>query len=190
LTIRFDCGNCSKAVEIEDSMADRIMECPHCSARIVAPPADYGAEGGADHDASLAELAQLNKIPCPYCGKPVKAAARKCRHCRKYIDEALKKIRAASKMRRRDSYYSRTEATRIQEQSSRALIFAIIGIFFCGIIFEPLALYTAQKALSAAANSKYPVQTGSAKAARIIAIIILVLWASLFTFGLISGLTS
>jgi len=68
------------------------------------------------------------------------------------------------------------EATLPCKEAGEALTYAIIGIFCCGIIFEPLAISKALKAKKMIEMNPRLTGSGKASAALIIAIVGLVLW--------------
>ena len=60
--------------------------------------------------------------------------------------------------------------------ANEALIYAIVGLFCCGIILEPVAIVKATQAKSMMAKNPRLTGSGKATAAMAIAIIGLVLW--------------
>lgn len=68
------------------------------------------------------------------------------------------------------------QATIPCKEANEALIMAIFGIFCCGIIIEPLALHKASKAKKMLDLNPRLAGSGKVTAARIIAVIALVLW--------------
>lgn len=62
------------------------------------------------------------------------------------------------------------------KEANKALTYAIVGIFCCGIILEPIALIEASKAQKMMELNPRLSGSGKVTAARIIAIIALVLW--------------
>jgi hypothetical protein len=67
------------------------------------------------------------------------------------------------------------------KNSTTALILAIVGIFLCGIILEPIAIYMARKA-KAVLGKSHP-SYGKANAAEIIGWI----WVGIFVAGIVIG---
>lgn len=68
------------------------------------------------------------------------------------------------------------EATIPCKEAGQALTYAIVGIVICGIILEPLALVKAAEAKKKIDANPRLTGSGKVTAARIIAIIALVLW--------------
>ena len=68
------------------------------------------------------------------------------------------------------------EATIPCKEAGEALTYAIIGIFCCGIILEPLALIKASKAKKMMSMNPRLTGSGKATAATIIGIVSLILW--------------
>jgi hypothetical protein len=62
------------------------------------------------------------------------------------------------------------------KEANEALTYAIVGLFICGIILEPIALSKASKAKQMIDADPRLLGAGKVKAARIIAIIALSLW--------------
>lgn len=70
--------------------------------------------------------------PCPMCGKEIKKSALKCKHCKEYLDESIRKRHIPK--------------GRVKEASS-SLTYAIIGLFFFGFILGWVAISKGRKAL-------------------------------------------
>jgi hypothetical protein len=68
------------------------------------------------------------------------------------------------------------EATVPCKEASQALTYAIVGIFICGIILEPLAISKALKAKRMIEANPRLTGSGKAQAALIIGIVALILW--------------
>jgi len=68
------------------------------------------------------------------------------------------------------------EATVPCKEANEALIYAIVGLFCCGIILEPIAISKAMNAKKMMALNPRLSGSGKATAALIIAIVGLVLW--------------
>src|SRR2546429_8270068 len=78
------------------------------------------------------------------------------------------------------------EATIPCKEANEALTYAIVGIFCFGIILEPVALSKAAKAKKMIDLNPRLLGSGKVTAARIIAVIALILWV----IGLVSRVTS
>jgi aerobic-type carbon monoxide dehydrogenase small subunit (CoxS/CutS family) len=68
-------------------------------------------------------------------------------------------------------------ATEPCPDAGQALAFAIVGLFICGIILEPIAISKAMSAKKMIAENPRLTGSGKATAAMVIAIIGLVVWA-------------
>ncbi len=62
------CPYCFEVLE------EKNLRCPHCAQYILDEPV-------------TAEFAGVDTKPCLFCGKPILAEARVCRHCRRWLDE-------------------------------------------------------------------------------------------------------
>jgi hypothetical protein len=77
------------------------------------------------------------------------------------------------------------EATIPCKEANEALTYAIVGIFCCGIILEPIAISKAMKAKKMIAMNPRLAGSGKATAAMVIGIVGLVLWV----LGMIARVT-
>lgn len=69
--IRIFCDICQLNLEVDDSMAGQIIQCPQCKN-------DYFVEGAPMSD-------RVQQKACPYCGETVLATAKKCKHCGEFF---------------------------------------------------------------------------------------------------------
>jgi hypothetical protein len=114
---------------------------------------------------------------CSACGQPF------CDEClvdiggRKYCSNC--KMSAVQTMQGHPNWQPPTipeEATIPCKEANEALIYSIVGLFCCGIIIEPLAIYKAQQARKMLELNPRLEGSGKATAALVISIIGLSLW--------------
>jgi membrane protein YdbS with pleckstrin-like domain/DNA-directed RNA polymerase subunit RPC12/RpoP len=79
--IHFKCPHCGKHLEVDDGAAGRTVPCPQCSQNLIIPAPDREP---------VPPSTIPTYIPCPYCAEDVRLAAKKCKHCGEFLDEALR----------------------------------------------------------------------------------------------------
>lgn len=128
MAIEFNCPQCDKLLRTADDKAGREAKCPGCGSPIRVPGqspddfADFQTRPGDDEPSSGTPAAATKA--CPVCGEEIKAAAIKCRFC----GEDLRTVAVAG------------GPTHLQpHRGGLILAFGIISLFFCNIIFGPLA---------------------------------------------------
>ncbi|MCO5170179.1 MAG: RDD family protein [Planctomycetes bacterium] len=94
--VTFACPRCARRIRVLASFVGGQGKCPGCrdllvvpadGAEVPPPPPVDDAPGDADDDA----IAVAAHRPCPLCGEPIRAQAKKCRHCGEFLDEALRR---------------------------------------------------------------------------------------------------
>ncbi|HKS16775.1 MAG TPA: hypothetical protein VJU16_05645 [Planctomycetota bacterium] len=107
MTVRFLCPTCAYDAPVPDEYKGAALKCPQCAASSIA---------GSDGEAPTR--------PCPFCAEPVRAGARKCRHCGEILDRNL----AIAKQQDRLREIERRQAVLLTEvPGSRAA-------FICGVL--------------------------------------------------------
>lgn len=114
--MRFTCGACAYDVPVPDEYSGATLKCPQCAAPSVA---GNGANGSGP------------TRPCPFCHEPVRAGARKCRHCGEILDRGL----AIAKQQERLREIERRQALLLTEVPGARAAF-ICGVM--SILFSPL----------------------------------------------------
>jgi hypothetical protein len=105
---------------------------------------------------------------CAGCAEPF------CSNC--LVDMQGQKYCASCKVMAVSGQPMVEEATIPCKEAGEALVYAIVGLFCCGIILEPIAIAKAMKAKKMMEANPRLTGSGKATAALVIAIIGLVLW--------------
>lgn len=87
------CATCNSEIDIRGRPAGDQVFCPGCGQSLFVPGGSTGdiidlpdpVQETAGYNPAGVLFAADDSKTCPYCGKQIKAAARKCRHCRKYL---------------------------------------------------------------------------------------------------------
>jgi predicted RNA-binding Zn-ribbon protein involved in translation (DUF1610 family) len=89
----FDCPECGKTLQVDESGAGRLVNCPECSKQICIPtPSTVPAE--PQTESSPSSSPQLQKA-CPFCGESILAVAKKCKHCGEFLDGSNQTVQSS-----------------------------------------------------------------------------------------------
>ena len=83
--ISFECPMCLCSVEVRQSSAGKITECPTCSSYVEVPGADAIGPGIADMEAGGEAIVGTGKVRCPSCERKLADGAPVCTRCGIYI---------------------------------------------------------------------------------------------------------
>lgn len=84
--IIFNCPHCNLQIKVPDNAAERTGTCPQCKNKVRVPGQGSSAPRPQSAAAGASPAASATQVPCPFCGKMILAAARKCRHCGQFIE--------------------------------------------------------------------------------------------------------
>jgi len=84
MPVKVICPHCETALRLPDDLYDQPAQCPRCSGAFEMA----WKENPRQHRAAAPEPAgETVRRACPFCGKPIKPVALKCRHCRRWLQE-------------------------------------------------------------------------------------------------------
>lgn len=95
---------CGQTVGVPATFAGREWRCPHCGKAIPLLSAGGTAARAAPLQAGVAPLPATrtppaapapgegggDTLPCPVCGEAIQRSAKKCKHCREWLDPAMR----------------------------------------------------------------------------------------------------
>jgi hypothetical protein len=124
----------------------------------------YGAPGygmGAAQSSQAAALAAQGLMSCPRCGSAIPIGSQICMNC-KHITSP-------------DGIYNGPKTT--APGATQSLVYGIIGLFICGVIFGPLAISKSNQAKSSIAMDPTLGGSGLATAGMVLGILDIAGWA-------------
>jgi predicted RNA-binding Zn-ribbon protein involved in translation (DUF1610 family) len=143
--MQVECPSCGKQFNAPEDQAGQVIKCEACGGEMqlpatVSPPAEAGDAGVQ----SVASEGAGESKTCPYCGESVLAIAQKCKHCHTFL---------SGPMAGKSSDGPKGGQDDDAKEGKKALIFGIIGVVFCQIIFGPLAIIYGNKARKAGSTA-------------------------------------
>jgi len=154
--LRFHCNNCGHKIKAPDEYAGRKGKCPKCQQAVKIPnlgeessgivSATNGVKlhsGGQNTVRPISKKHQTYETPekmrqCPYCGETILASAKKCKHCKEFLESSLnlqnttgKSVSGISQLR--EEYESLQKERKTYNRNS--LVFAVCGFVLLIIVF-------------------------------------------------------
>ena len=158
------------------TLGDEVYACAQCGGFHHVPCWD------ARHSCARVELSGDEKN-CPSCGQVIKKEALKCRHCGVVLNAAMvSRIEPPS--------IPPDAVEKINKLANQSLMWSIVGIFICQPILQPIAisksLQVTKQLDSFPDDDVVSSARGKARTAKIIAIVVLVLWVVAVFVGIVS----
>ncbi|MDP4181512.1 MAG: DUF4190 domain-containing protein [Bacillota bacterium] len=147
------CKICSKNLDVGDT----VIKCDNCSNYYHKNCFDNN--GGCNQPTCCSEETKL----CPYCRRDIKKSALKCKHCGRFIDPIMQK-------------QNEVLPKGAHPDAKNALIFGILALLCCPIIFGILAIIKGNNALNDIQQDPGYEGKGMAQTGKILGIVGLCLW--------------
>jgi hypothetical protein len=137
----YTCPCCGEEHTAPVSFAGRQVRCPGCQEviELPMPPAEVEPEPAAP--------APEETRSCPHCNETIKAAALKCWHCGRFLEEGgdLPTAPAAAAQESAPATATRVDTARVRSAQAIAVggfVLAIVSLMFClvGLLLAPVAL--------------------------------------------------
>ncbi len=166
MQIRVACS-CGQEMLAPESLAGRVGRCPKCGAQVAIPapggPFPATASLPPEEPAGEPDVAGARTKSCPVCAEEILAEAVKCKHCGEYLEGRRGRPRTDRVPGRRRPITDRNSHAGVaaQETGNLSLIFGILAILVCGLIFGPLAIVKGNEAKRQAALARIPAPGGA-----------------------------
>lgn len=85
--IKFDCPECRGGLEVDESAAGRLVNCPQCQKQIRIPSAPPAPPVAIPVPATQSPPVTQEQKACPFCGEMILAVAKKCKHCDEFLEK-------------------------------------------------------------------------------------------------------
>ena len=86
-TIMFNCPECNEKLEVDESGAGRLVDCPQCKKQIMIPSKTPTPPVAAQVSTIQSPPVAKDQKPCPFCGEIILAVAKKCKFCKNFVEE-------------------------------------------------------------------------------------------------------
>jgi hypothetical protein len=160
------CKICSKPIESGEQM----IQCEKCSNFYHRNC--YETNGGCVQPNCSDDM-----VACRYCGKMIKKVDSKCRFCGEDLGRAVGP---------QSQYTSKGTCS----EATYALVFGILSLVCCGVIFGPLAISKGNAAIEITNNDPSYQGKDMAQVGKILGIVGLVLFGLQFVFGILAVIGS
>lgn len=133
MAIRARCPQCGRSFSMQDGYLGKQFKCPNCKTKFVVGQqqdvTEYTSLKKPEEIVLLEEDADEYRR-CPYCGELIRGGAVKCKHCREYLSEEL----------RRRSFHPPSVTQKQKKIPLSWWLLALIPIWLIGLIFGILAV--------------------------------------------------
>ena len=92
--IKFCCSDCQKEYKVPDDFAGKRVKCKKCGNVEVVTPEQTSSDTDNGKDAPVVQQYDVSEPthPCPVCGEDILEIAKKCKHCKEFLDKETKSL--------------------------------------------------------------------------------------------------
>lgn len=169
------CKICSKPIE----SGEQLIQCEKCNNFYHRNC--YETNGGC-----VQPKCSNDMKACPYCGKMIKKVDTKCHFCGEDLGGSVRPQSGYTSRGPQSGYASKGTCS----EATYALVFGILSLVCCGVIFGPLAISKGNAAIEITNNDPSYQGKDMAQVGKILGIVGLVLFGLQLIVGILGGLGS